>query len=176
MTLPLHAGREHAHAPAARIASAMSPTRSSAASSQDCGSDRAARGDRTRRLGDAEPRPKLRRPSIRGDAGARGRDQIDSQRMALVARRGLGRAGERRCFCPGAVARRRRRGCCSRACNIRAPISTGRVELGRGALAGVVLAIRAKRDRRPVVREAASRHRSRCGLVGDRMRGKALAR
>jgi hypothetical protein len=26
--------------------------------------------------------------SIRGDAGARGRDQIDSQRMALVARRG----------------------------------------------------------------------------------------
>jgi hypothetical protein len=38
--------------------------------------------------------------SIHGDARARGHDQSDSQRMALVARRGPGTHGERRCFCP----------------------------------------------------------------------------
>ena len=38
--------------------------------------------------------------SIRGDARARGRDQSDSQRMAVVAPRGWDGTGERRCFCP----------------------------------------------------------------------------
>ena len=44
--------------------------------------------------------------SIQGDARARGHDQSDSQRMALVARRCPGTHGERRCFCPIAVTRR----------------------------------------------------------------------
>ena len=48
-----------------------------------------------------------------------------------------------------------RRGCCSRACNIRSgPASTGRVELGRRSLSGVVLAIRARGESRPGDRDA----------------------
>ena len=70
---------------------AMSPLRSCAASSQDYGSDRADRGNRTREFGRSRTSGRsCADASIRGDAGARGRDQSDSQRMALVARRGSG--------------------------------------------------------------------------------------
>ena len=69
---------------------------------EHCGSDQsgaAATGPAS--LGDPRtPDRSCVDASIRGDAVARGGDQIDSQRMALLARRGLGRAGEHRCFCP----------------------------------------------------------------------------
>ena len=52
MTLPLHARREHAHAPAARIASAMSPTQSREARRGFDKSDRAAAAAARLRLGD----------------------------------------------------------------------------------------------------------------------------
>jgi hypothetical protein len=82
----------------------MSPLQSSAVSSQDCGSDRAERGNRTREIGRSRTSGRsCADASIRGDASARGRDQSDSQRMALVARRGSGRTGDRRCFCPEAA-------------------------------------------------------------------------
>ena len=84
----------------------LSPLQSSAVSSQDCGSDRAERGNRIREIGRSRTSGRSRADaSIRGDASARGRDQSDSQRMALVARRGSGRTGDRRCFCPQPAAR-----------------------------------------------------------------------
>ena len=59
------------------------------------------------RLGDPEP-PAGAPPTRRSVAmqAREGAIKIDCQRTALVARRGSGRTGDRRCFCPQAVTRR----------------------------------------------------------------------
>ena len=67
--------------------------------------------------------------------------RIETSLCASAGVRGWGNS--RGPVCPRAAARLWRHSCRSRACNIRAPASTGRVGFGHEAFAGVVLAIRA---------------------------------
>jgi hypothetical protein len=67
--------------------------------------------------------------------------RIETSLCASAGVRGWGNS--RGPACPREAARLWRHSCRSRACNIRAPASTGRVGFGHEAFAGVVLAIRA---------------------------------